>query len=166
MVCVACDNAMETAWMRHYFAYGSNMSRRRMDARCTGHAAVGTGVLDGYALVINGRGVATLVPRPGCAVEGVVWTISADDEASLDGFEGVAAGRYAKHEMEIRLADGRRVPALVYVDPDCLPGTGCRPGYADFLIEGAEDFHLSESYRATLRSVLGFAGQPSFSSES
>ncbi|HEV7368162.1 gamma-glutamylcyclotransferase family protein [Arenibaculum sp.] len=141
--------------MRHYFAYGSNMSRRRMDARCAGHAPVGVGELDGHALVINGRGVATVAPRQGSSVEGVVWTISAEDEASLDGFEGVAAGRYAKHEMTVRLADGRRVEALVYVDPDCLPGTGCRPGYAEFLIEGAEDFRLSERYRTTLRTTLG-----------
>lgn len=155
MVSAACDAATETVRMRHYFAYGSNMSRRRMDARCAGHAALGAGVLDGYALVINGRGVATLAPAEGVSVEGVVWTISEADEASLDGFEGVAAGRYAKHEMEIRLADGRRVAALVYVDPDCLPGTGCRPGYADFLIEGAEDFRLSEHYCTTLRAALG-----------
>lgn len=145
--------------MRLYFAYGSNMCRRRMDGRCRSHRAEGAAVLDGFALTINRRGVATVVAREGAAVEGVLWWIGAADEASLDRAEGVGTpGRYDRHVLAVRRPDGTAVEALVYIDADGAPGGRCRDGYGVFLLDGAREFGLSEAYRRHLERLLGEEG--------
>ncbi|MGQ9365471.1 gamma-glutamylcyclotransferase family protein [Azospirillum sp. ST 5-10] len=144
--------------MRPYFAYGSNMCRRRMDGRCRDHRPVGPAVLEGFDLVINHRGVATLVARAGGAVEGVLWLVGPDDEASLDRAEGVGlAGRYARHTLPVRRPDGTTLDALVYIDANGTPGPRCRDGYAAFLLDGAREFGLSGAYRRRLQALLGGA---------
>ena len=51
--------------MTLHFAYGSNMSRALMAARCQGAAAVGIAVLSGWRFVINPEGFGSIAPRPG-----------------------------------------------------------------------------------------------------
>lgn len=140
---------------RLYFAYGSNLSKQRIGQRCTDHVPFGLGVLDGWRLVINQRGVATITPDPEARTEGFLWFVSAADEAALDRAEGVAIGCYRREHMMVRLSpQDTAVQALVYIDDDVRPGTP-RPGYADILLTGAGERGLSEGYRRALQVALG-----------
>ena len=58
--------------MTLHFAYGSNMSRPHMRARCPEANAIGTMTLSGWRFVIGPDGFASLVRRPGSRVQGVL----------------------------------------------------------------------------------------------
>lgn len=78
-----------------YFAYGSNLDRAQMRARCPESKYVGWGYLNGYRLEYVGLssrwggGVATVTPRPGERVPGYLYFVTPRDLASLDRYEGV-----------------------------------------------------------------------------
>ena len=76
--------------MTLHFAYGSNMSRALMAARCQGAAAVGIAVLSGWRFVINPEGFGSIALRPGGRVHGVLWRLSARDLAAINAYESVA----------------------------------------------------------------------------
>ena len=49
--------------MTLHFAYGSNMSRALMSARCPGAEAIGTATLSGWRFVINPEGFGSIAMR-------------------------------------------------------------------------------------------------------
>jgi gamma-glutamylcyclotransferase len=78
-----------------YFAYGSNLDRKQMRARCSDATPVGRAMLRGYRLAFagasrrwDGAGVATLLPARGSNVSGVLYQMSEDSLATLDRIEG------------------------------------------------------------------------------
>ena len=99
--------------MRLYFAYGRNLNLVHMKRRCADAVVQGAGRLEGYGLAF--RPGATIVPVPDAraAVAGCLWSISAEDERRLDGFENFPA-RYRKERVEVATRDGPRV-AMAYV---------------------------------------------------
>ena len=75
-----------------YFAYGSNMNLDQMAYRCPAAEAVCTAKLEGYELFFAGRsgnGVASIRPKQGGTVVGVLWKLTEACEKSLDHYEGV-----------------------------------------------------------------------------
>jgi len=102
--------------MRFYFAYGSNMWVAQMNSRCPGNSRIGSGVLPGFRWIINSHGYATLVTDPDETVHGIVYTLTATDEKSLDDYEEVRSGLYRKRECKVMLGE-REVSCLVYIDP-------------------------------------------------
>lgn len=138
---------------RYYFAYGSNMDREQMRKRCPRAEPVSVGAIWGWRFRINTRGVATIVPEDQSVVYGVVWRLSKLDEQTLDRYEGVKKGLYAKRTMEVRLADGRRLKAFLYSAKDTQRGTA-RPGYMDAIVAAAIDNNLPSSYVQELRAWL------------
>jgi gamma-glutamylcyclotransferase (GGCT)/AIG2-like uncharacterized protein YtfP len=137
-----------------YFAYGSNMNPDQMAERCPNAAPVGVAVLGGWDVVINSRGVATIVPDlMGSAVEGVLWRVTATCLRSLDRFERVADGLYVREEFQVRL-DDRVVRAVVYVASSADLGEP-RSGYLDRILHGADHFGLSRAYRRRLEALSG-----------
>ena len=80
--------------MRLYFAYGSNLDRGQMQARCPGARVVGPARLRGHRLEFAGHsarwggGVATVVPAEGRAVEGVLYELRPEHLDALDVQEG------------------------------------------------------------------------------
>jgi hypothetical protein len=69
-----------------YFAYGANMHPGHMSWRCPKALAQGAFVLRDWELKFYCH--ATIEPRPGSGVGGVLWNITDECEASLDAFEG------------------------------------------------------------------------------
>ena len=134
----------------NYFAYGSNMDVQQMAARCPDAVVVGTASLPGPRFLINTHGVATVVPSEGTVVHGVLWQISTTDEASLDHYEGVAAGFYRKVITRVRLDDGNAADALIYVARDDKPGRAS-PGYLERVLDAARDHRLPATHIAALR---------------
>jgi hypothetical protein len=69
-----------------YFAYGANMHPGHMSWRCPQAQARGAFVLRDWELKFYSH--ATIEPRKGGQVAGVLWEITPACEQSLDAFEG------------------------------------------------------------------------------
>jgi hypothetical protein len=141
-----------------HFAYGSNMSRTLMQARCPEARALGTATLCGWRFVIGPDGYASVIRQPGGRVHGVLWRLSARDVAAVNAYESIQSGLYRMCKLAVR--NGRRsAPALVYVAR--RQGEGIpRPGYLETVIAAALDWSLPPPYvRSIVRlSRSGFAG--------
>ena len=82
-----------------YFAYGSNMSERRLRAKNRAPSAqvVGTGILKDYCLTFrklskDGSGKCTVECCKSSNVYGVLFKINKDEEGCLDAAEGLCKG--------------------------------------------------------------------------
>lgn len=128
---------------RRYIAYGSNMCPVQMAKRCPAARLLGVAALPGRRFLINRQGFATLVSAPAEQAYGVIWALNAEDERSLDGYEGVADGDYRK-EAVILAEHGE---ALIYIAADASPGKPL-PGYLESILAAAAALPLA--YQAEL----------------
>lgn len=142
---------MDEKAKRLYFAYGSNMDRKQMEERCPDSVPAGVVRLDGYRFLINTLGVATVVPREDGVVHGLLWRVSASDEKTLDGYEGVEQGIYRKEKLYVEAMGGSTEKALIYIASDTEPGVP-RPGYIERIIAAAKEHGLPGNYQIELRS--------------
>ena len=132
---------------RYYIAYGSNLNRRQMKLRCPGSKAVGKAVIEGYRLVFKGSGTGaylTIEPFEGGRVPVGIYSVTEDDEAALDRYEGfprcyhkedmtltasgMRGGKPARRKAFVYIMDERRgygIPSQEYMDICC-------EGYAVF----------------------------------
>ncbi|MEN3952065.1 gamma-glutamylcyclotransferase family protein [Iodidimonas sp. SYSU 1G8] len=129
-----------------YFAYGRNMHPAIMAQRCPAAGFVGPSALPGHRLLINTRGVSTIVPEAGQIVHGVLWRLTPACEAALDEIEGVARGVY--HREMVR-PSGAAAAAMAYVASDIAPALP-REGYLESLEEAAAHHGFPEPYRLYL----------------
>jgi hypothetical protein len=134
--------------MTLHFAYGSNMSRPHMRARCPGASALGTGTLPGWRFFINPDGYGSIAPQPGGLLHGVLWRLNPRHLAAINAYENVAGGLYVRRTLAV-LHRGRREPALIYVAVRTGEGTP-RPGYIALIVSAARDWELPESYIRSL----------------
>ena len=140
---------VEESQGRLYFGYGRNMHPEIMAERCIAAAFVGVALLDKHRIMINGRGVSTVVPGDGHSVHGVLWTLSRQCETALDIVEGVAEGHYRKDEVHLQIVGGAAGPALIYLAADTRVGRP-REGYLETLEEAAARHGFPASYRQHL----------------
>jgi AIG2-like family len=127
-----------------HFAYGSNMSRARMGARCPGATALGTATLEHWRFIIGPEGHGSIVPRPGAVVHGVLWRVGARDIAAINAYESLDSGLYVRRIIPVRRAQSL-LPALVYILRRHGEGTP-RPAYIHLVVEAARDWGLPEHY--------------------
>jgi gamma-glutamylcyclotransferase (GGCT)/AIG2-like uncharacterized protein YtfP len=131
--------------MTLYFAYGSNMSRTLMAARCPAARALGPVRLCGYRFIISGDRYASVAPAPGACVHGVLWRLTARDLAALNAYESLDSGLYRRVLLPVRHASGP-VRALVYVGRSRQRGIP-KPGYHDgIVLPAARDWALPKTY--------------------
>jgi gamma-glutamylcyclotransferase (GGCT)/AIG2-like uncharacterized protein YtfP len=145
--------------MSLYFAYGSNMSSRRLRSRIADAARVGGACLDGWALRFNkpsidGSGKATILPVAGdhAKVWGVLWSLSDSAWKVLDEIEGSG---YERLQLLVLGTDGatHRVTAYCAMEND----TDLSPysWYREHAVRGAIEAGLPPEYVTRLRSVVG-----------
>ena len=134
--------------MTLHFAYGSNMSRALMQARCPRAEAIGTATLSGWRFVINPEGFGSIAPHPGERVYGVLWRLSARDLAAINAYESVDPGLYVRRHLSVRCG-ATQAMALVYIarrQGEGLP----RPGYIPLVVEAAREWQLPDAYICSL----------------
>ena len=129
--------------MHLYFAYGSNLCVRQMATRCPEAGDPRPAQLADHDWLINERGVATIDPRAGTDVHGVLWRLTDADLTVLDAAEGVPH-RYRRELMTISTLDGP-IPAWVYIDPRVVPGPP-RAGYLERIVDGARHHGLPQHW--------------------
>jgi gamma-glutamylcyclotransferase (GGCT)/AIG2-like uncharacterized protein YtfP len=130
--------------MTLHFAYGSNMSRALMQARCPRAEAIGTATLSGWRFVINPEGFGSIAPHPGERVYGVLWRLSARDLAAINAYESVDSGLYVRRHLSVRCG-AMQATALVYIARRRGEGWP-RPGYIPLVVEAAREWQLPEAY--------------------
>ena len=139
---------------RYYFAYGSNIAKEQMASRCPGSQLAGRAHLLGHSFLISERGVASVAPARDCITQGLLWTITPDDERALDRFEGVAKGHCVKKLVAVHAADSNEaVEALIYVASNNSPGIPW-PGYLEKIIPAACECGFPPEYVAELKSWM------------
>jgi len=124
------------------------MNRAQMDSRCPENRFVGKALLEGYKLVFDGapgNAYANIVVNENESVWGGLYFISANDEALLDGFEGVASGTYSKMNVSVTLGNGTATTAMAYYRIGLSP-TQPSQEYLYRVLEGARDCGLPEDY--------------------
>src|SRR5690606_16530659 len=100
----------------YYFAYGSNMSTKRFQARISSATLVEKGRLNGYALrfhkiSIDKSGKCDVIKSDAtCYVEGVLFQMDHAQKRDLDSIEK----GYISKNLKIELGSGAMVEALVY----------------------------------------------------
>ena len=146
----------------HYFAYASNLDVAQMRERCPEHVLVGLAELHDHELAFTrfsqrwGGGGASVQPRHGRVVYGILYRLNDADLASLDRHEGFrgAGDQHNDHDREpvnvelVRPDDGsipRRVRAWVYV---ARPANASPPSrrYLDVIVNAARAHRLPEEY--------------------
>ncbi len=134
--------------MTLYFAYGSNVNRAAMQARCPGVRALGPAVLEGHAFFVGLDGWGSVKPSAGDRVHGVLWRLTPRDVAALHAYELLHAGLYDVRQLPVRHGT-RLVRAMTYLLRRRQRGRP-KPGYAELIAAAARDWKLPASY---IRSV-------------
>jgi gamma-glutamylcyclotransferase (GGCT)/AIG2-like uncharacterized protein YtfP len=141
----------------YYFAYGSNMDWPQMQRRCSSAKFVCVARLANYRFAIarhsrlRNCGTANICPESGTEVWGVVYDISDQDFATLDGFEDgyrretafVQALNNGDHPLEV----------LVYMAEKENGVPLPNPAYKRHIIDGARHWQLPQDYCAMLEKI-------------
>ena len=152
MGAVGCDSASGTNTYL-YFAYGSNMSSRRLRQRTPSAQALGIGCLPRYALRWHklgrdGSGKCDIAAsgEQADAVWGVLYRIAIAEKPLLDRIEGLGIG-YDEREVRVETDAGPRA-ALTYkakpgkIDPQLRP----LADYKRHVLLGAREHGLPAAY--------------------
>ena len=150
-----------------YFAYGSNTNLEQMEQRCPAARPVCPVVLDGYELRFRGNygsgGVATIVPREGGHVSGLLWEITPEHEQALDRYEGWPY-LYGKEMVTVRDRGGQTYTVMAYVMIDrYLEPVVPSAAYYDSIQEGYREnglpvAWLEQAREQTVREIHGRTG--------
>ena len=97
-----------------YIAYGSNMVEEQMAYRCPNAKLIGTGQLPNHRLEFYLHATVERSRARGASVPVAVWEIDADDERSLDRYEGFPT-YYTKHRRKVLMDDGSEIEGMVYI---------------------------------------------------
>lgn len=135
----------------NYFAYGSNLSSRRIKYRIQKAEFVCSAVLPNYELSfsktsIDGSGKCTVHSSENKSVHGVVYSIDPESESTLDYYEELGFG-YSKHEMNLQNGDGE-ISAFFYIAQERYVDRNLNPyhWYKKFVISGAKEHSLPSNY--------------------
>jgi len=141
--------------MLHYFAYGSNMSARRIRHRLGWSPSRIAVTLQDYLLAFNKQsadgGKANIKVSSGDEVEGILYFVKEDDLLTMDTYEGVAEQQYKRLDIEVIDLSGRAIPAVAYVALNTGPETRPTVEYLNYLLEG--EHLLSQEYVSRLEDI-------------
>ncbi len=142
----------------YYFAYGSNMSRRRLLERIPA-VRVGVAELPGYRLAFtkpgeqDGSAKCDILPgkTPEDSVYGVLYEILREHRSILDGYEGV--GVSYRLEMVNVVFNGKELPAATYIALGRDDRLKPYHWYKEHVLRGAEENGLPPAYIDMIRAV-------------
>jgi cation transport regulator ChaC len=148
--------AQNTSW---YFAYGSNLNSAQFRSRAGQVLEELTGELKNYELRFNkkvrgGTASANIQQSPGKSVHGVLYRIPESSYRNLDRFEGVPE-HYRRIEVRVTAADGREIPAQVFIATKVEKGLRPAPHYLQTIVDGAVEHGLPADYIASIRAEAG-----------
>lgn len=130
----------------YYVAYGSNLNKEQMMARCPSAECIGPAILENYKLKFNLY--LTVEPQENNNVPVGIWKITKEDERKLDRYEGFPT-MYRKEYVNVQV-NGIKRKCLIYImnyipnRMNCKPTfeylERCQKGYMDFGFDPLELF--------------------------
>jgi hypothetical protein len=139
-----------------YFAYGSNMSTRRLHERVATAIPLGAAHVEGWEMrfgkrSVDGSGKCTLMKSPGAVAHGVLFEIPVAERGQLDETEGPG---YRTTEVLAQL-NGSTLSSFSYVVNAGWFDAALRPygWYLDLVVAGAREHGLPERYVSRLSRV-------------
>jgi gamma-glutamylcyclotransferase len=145
-----------------YFAYGSNMSTKRLLRRVRSAHVLGIARLDLHRLAFHkvsdkdGSGKCDIVEHESRYVMGVLFRLDAEAKEYLDGHEGLGNG-YVEKNVTVIDGRGEAIVAVTYtatmMDSTLKPFTW----YLRHVIEGAKEASLPGRYIETLHQIEALA---------
>lgn len=139
----------------YYFAYGSNMSEKRLTRRIPARK-LGIAALRGYGLFFtkpseaDGSAKCDICPADS-VVYGVLYEIDPEDKPVLDRFEGLGYG-YRTEAVEVEFR-GEPVEALTYIAVNMDDSLKPFSWYRQHVINGAVENGLPSDYIEGIRRV-------------
>ena len=139
-----------------YFAYGSNMLRERLLARCPGSVLRGRATLPDSRLTFDkvskdGSGKCAFEPSRGDAMAGVLWQVPEAELGKLDQLEGVGSG-YERCEIAVQEVGGT-CDALTYRATKTKYGLLPYDWYLALVVAGAQQQGLPSAVVERLQQV-------------
>lgn len=142
-----------------YFAYGSNMSRKRFTARIPSVKAIGVARLECHKLCFHKKGRdgsakcdIVLTSNHEDVVYGVIFEIADSVKQKLDRYEGNGRG-YAEKQVHVTTEDGRILQAMTYyalrIDTTLKP----YHWYKEHVLIGARENELPAEYIKMIEAV-------------
>lgn len=132
-----------------YFAYGSNMSKERLQEpdRAPSAKPLGRAKLPNKRLVCNKKstdcsGKANLIDSAEDTVWGVLYEI---DSAELDKLDGAESG-YRRMSLDVITDQDSSVKAYVYVSSELTEDARPYDWYKNLMVEGAREHGLPASW--------------------
>jgi gamma-glutamylcyclotransferase (GGCT)/AIG2-like uncharacterized protein YtfP len=128
----------------HYFAYGSNLSRKQMLERCPDSKPEFTATLPNYKLVFAGwsrqwrGGVASIRPFRGEKVLGAVYEVSEQCLRRLDKYES----SYDRLNVTVFNEDGEPIQAITYIKAGQSEETKPSAEYVSIIQQGYRDWEI------------------------
>lgn len=142
-----------------YFAYGSNMSLKRLQQRVPSAHPLGTYLLDEHELRFHkfskdgsGKCDAFYTGDNSYVVMGVLYEIHESEKAALDKAEGLGWG-YEGKVVSVSSAEGKIITAVTYlatrIEKSLLPYTW----YKKHVLVGAREANLPSEYIAGIEAI-------------
>lgn len=157
------------AGKRLYVAYGSNINLDQMSRRCPDAEVVDMVTIANHELLFRGcagSGLATIRPKAGCVVHGLLWNLTPRCEKALDRYEGYPT-LYGKRDVMVRDSRGRIFSVMAYVmqpelelqpaEPSDFYYQGIREGYCQ---NGLPVQALDNALRHVRREAMGTPANP------
>lgn len=142
-----------------YFAYGSNMSTRRLVARVPSAKVISVAVLRGYRLEFHKLGKddsakcdVACTGDSTDVVYGVVFAISLSEKRELDGIEGLGKG-YAEKDVIVVSESGKTLEAVTYYATNIDVSLKPRDWYVEHVLRGAREHRLPVEYIKRIESI-------------
>jgi gamma-glutamylcyclotransferase len=156
---ITAMNKPDDAAVLTYFAYGSNMSTKRLRERVPSARAIGAGVLKGHKLCWHklskkdGSGKCDAAPSndADAVVYGVLFEINVAEKPALDRFEGLGFG-YEEKEVDIDV-QGQLHRASTYYATTCVPSLKPWSWYRAHVVAGAREHGLPMAYIEALEAA-------------
>lgn len=141
----------------YYFAYGSNMSSRRLLARVPSARSLGVAHLHGYEMSFrkrshDGSAKCTVVPKHGASTLGVLYQIPDDQRYTLDRIEGQGFG-YDAQDVRITTQSGSQVTAFTYLGTDTENELEPYTWYVEHVVRGAREHGIAQQYIDKIEAV-------------
>ena len=141
--------------MINYFAFGSNMSARRMNDRLGWSPLPSGAILHDYVMVFNKHsndgGKANIMFSPSSLVEGILYSVNEEDLLTFDKYEGVSSKQYKRYDIEVQDNNKKSIAAVAYKALNTGEFFAPTKEYLNYILEG-KDF-LSPEYYSKLAST-------------
>ena len=142
-----------------YFAYGSNMSTRRLVARVPSAEVISVAKLRGHRLEFHKLGKdgsakcdVACTGDSNDVVYGVVFSIPLSEKATLDKIEGLGNG-YAEKNVVVASESGRTFEAVTYYATNIDASLKPVDWYVEHVVRGAREHGLPPEYISRIEAI-------------